>query len=207
MKIEVRCFIITTPFSPGKMKKLFRTHSILFLYPLLLVLSGCSLLKTEIRTEITIEAPLAIVWDVLADFNHYPQWNPYHVKVLFLEEPADGQPSENPAPYRLIRKGEKLHVYIHKPNGKKLDLKVKVRELVTRHRLYWGGGIPGIFAGEHRFILEELSATSTLLRHDEDFQGLALPFVPLEPEYIEQGYRLMNQKAKERAEAVYREAF
>ena len=31
--------------------------------------------------EVEIAAPAAYVWDVLTDFAHYPQWNPFTVRV------------------------------------------------------------------------------------------------------------------------------
>ncbi len=186
----------------GPMRSVFLSLSIL---PAILFLSACSAFKTEIRTSMRIEAPRDIVWKILVDLEQYPEWNPYHVRVVPLEDKSIGSTSEKPLAYRAIQKGEKLRVFIHKPNDKKIALEVKVLELEPLSKLYWGGGIRGVFKGEHRFILGELSATATMLWHDEDFQGLALPFIPLGPEYIEQGYELMNQAAKERAEAVYHE--
>ena len=79
----------------------------------------------------------------------------------------------------------------------------KILKFKPLDSLFWGEGIPGIFSGEHRFILEELDHKRTLLRHDEDFWGLALPFIPLGPEYIEEGYNLMNKAAKDRAEQLF----
>jgi uncharacterized protein YndB with AHSA1/START domain len=41
---------------------------------------------------VEIEAPAAFVWDVLVDYAHYPQWNPYTVAVettLAVGDPVD----------------------------------------------------------------------------------------------------------------------
>lgn len=48
----------------------------------------------HVITSVTVEiaAPSAFVWDVLTDFAHYPQWNPYTVAVsttLELGTPID----------------------------------------------------------------------------------------------------------------------
>ena len=47
----------------------------------------------EIHTEIDISAAAEQVWDVLADFETYAQWNP------FIVEPPLFQPS---IPYTLV---------------------------------------------------------------------------------------------------------
>ncbi len=164
------------------------------LLPLLLAtLSGCSWFTTEVRTNIQISAPKKIVWDILTNFDSYPQWNPYHVKALRLTE--DSIPHSP-------KLDDELQVFIHKPNGKKLDLEVSILKLIEQKELYWGGGIPLIFKGEHRFILHSEGKCATRLHHDEDFWGLALPLIPLGPEFIEQGYQEMNEALKKRAEEL-----
>ena len=42
--------------------------------------SACTTTKS-IDTAIEIDAPPCAVYDVLADFDRYPEWNPYHVRV------------------------------------------------------------------------------------------------------------------------------
>ena len=64
-----------------------------------------------------------------------------------------------------------------------------------------GGGIRGIFYGEHSFLLEQISQDKTLLRHNEDFSGIAVGFADLPPEVIAKGYQLMNLALKERVES------
>ena len=36
----------------------------------------------EIQTITEIVAPAGVIWDILVDFEHYPEWNPftYHVE-------------------------------------------------------------------------------------------------------------------------------
>jgi len=74
--------------------------------------------------------------------------------------------------------------------------------VVPLKELAWGGGIKGIFIGEHVFLLERIDKSSTKLIQKEDFSGLAIPFASLDA--IEEGYSLMNRALKERAEALER---
>jgi hypothetical protein len=129
------------------------------------------------NTEITIDAPVAAVWEVLADNARYPEWNPYHVRVS--GEFVVGAP---------------LVVEVHKPNGEEVTLKPHVLRFEPERELTWGGGIRGLFYGEHVFLLEEAAGGGTHLIHKEDFTGPAVQFVPLEA--IDEGYAQMNEALK-----------
>jgi len=136
----------------------------------------------HIYTEIIIDAPVEAVWVVLADNNAYPQWNPYHVKV-------DGE----------LKLGNALDVEIHKPNGDTVEIEPHVMRIIPYRELTWGGGIKGIFYGEHVFLLEAIENNKTRLIQKEDFSGLVIPFASLEA--IEEGYTEMNEALKIRVEA------
>jgi uncharacterized protein YndB with AHSA1/START domain len=63
---------------------------------------GAVLNDTTIVSEVVeIDAPQAFVWDVLVDYEHYPEWNPYTVRVeatleigarVVLHLPEPGKP-------------------------------------------------------------------------------------------------------------------
>lgn len=147
-----------------------------------LLASACTSLPSKhVYTEIEIEAPVDRVWMILADNETYPEWNPYHVSVR-------GQ----------MLPGQKLEVVLHKPNGERVEIEPRVMRTVPMRELTWGGGMRGVFHGEHVFLLEELDAGNTRLVHKEDFVGIAVPFASLDA--IEEGYRQMNQALKIRAE-------
>lgn len=148
----------------------------------LLLLQGCG---KYIYTQIDIEAPRGKVWEVLADIDNYAEWNPYHVEV-------NG----------VLEEHEKLQVKISKPNGKNLTIEPIVLNILPEQELIWGGGIKGIFFGEHNFQLEELENQSTRLVHKESFTGIAVPFASLDA--IEEGYNLVNLRLKEKVEAQSR---
>jgi len=149
---------------------------------LLIQLAACGVIPGKhIHTEITIAAPSDVIWDILTNNERYPEWNPYHVRV-------DGR----------LEKGETLDLEIHKPNGDRVYISPHVTRLETARILSWGGGIPGIFRGEHVFELQALDEQHTRLLHFEEFSGFAVPFASLEA--IEAGYKQMNQSLKTRAE-------
>lgn len=144
--------------------------------------ASTGLTGVEIDTAITIAAPVAEVWAALADIDSYPDWNPYHVRVEGALEPS-----------------ARLTVRIEKPNGKSLSIRPHVMELDPERSLVWGGGIRGLFHGEHRFDLQPLGPNCTRLSHTEQFTGLFVRTAALEA--IEPGYRRMNRALKARLEA------
>jgi hypothetical protein len=147
-----------------------------------LVLASCSLAPSKhIYTEVNIGARASTIWRILKNNAGYPAWNPYHVKV-------EGK----------LVVGRKLLVDIHKPNGQKVSIKPRVLRIRPMKELTWGGGIKGIFHGEHRFILVKISDCHTKLIQQEDFTGVTVRFASLDA--IEEGYILMNNALKHRAE-------
>ncbi len=143
-----------------------------------------SFTRLAINTVIDIPASPEVIWDILADTDAYPEWNPYHVRV-------EGE----------MEIGEKLVVHIEKPNGTALSVSPHLMEYARGTSLVWGGGPTGIFRGVHRFDLEVLSPTCTRLHHTEVFSGLFISFAELDA--IEPGYELMNEALRERVTALH----
>jgi hypothetical protein len=71
---------------------------------------------------------------------------------------------------------------------------------LTATRLAWSGGLrfPGLFEGNHEFIVEDLGANKTLFHQNERMSGIAILFANFKPEA--DGFILMNQELKTRAE-------
>jgi uncharacterized protein YndB with AHSA1/START domain len=53
----------------------------------------------EIYTEIEINASAGIVWDILTDFDNFPNWNPFIKKIS-----------------GILQEGERIEVFIKPPN-------------------------------------------------------------------------------------------
>lgn len=144
----------------------------------------------EIATEILIDAPPARVWAVLADLAAYGAWNP------FMPE-ASG----------ALQPGTRLRVRIVPPGGGGMTFRPRLLAVTPEKELRWRGHllIPGLFDGEHRFLLESVDGGQrTLFRHGESFSGLLLPviFGARAQAATRAGFEAMNAALKRRAESA-----
>ena len=141
----------------------------------------------EIVTEIQIDAPAQRVWEILTDFEAHSTWNPFI--RLWKGELKDGAP---------------LEVLLEPPGGRMMTFKPKLVKLVPERELRWLGhlGIPGLFDGEHRFLIEPLSDSAVRFVHAERFGGLLVPLLLGRVEAsTRKGFEIMNEALKHRAES------
>ena len=141
----------------------------------------------EIHTEIEIAAPAEKIWDVLTDFASFPQWNPFM-------KTAQGEPSP----------GNRLEVYIQPPEGMGMTFKPTVLKAEPGRELRWLGHlfVPGLFDGEHYFLIEAHGDGGARFIQGERFTGVLVPLMGLMglfPKTI-RGFEEMNQALKARAE-------
>ena len=101
-----------------------------------------------IQTEVEIDASAERAWSVLSDFNSYPEWNPFIKSAI-------GQPIQ----------GERLRIAIQPSGTKPMRFSPKVTVSEPGRELRWLGRLvaPGVFDGEHRFIIEKLSGNNVRL--------------------------------------------
>ena len=140
----------------------------------------------SIHTEIEINASPEKVWNILMDFEKYPEWNPF-VKSI------SGNATE----------GGNLKVILQQPDGKPMTFKPKCLVAEPNTEFRWLGHlfIKGLFDGEHIFKLREREGGKTKLVQCENFNGLLLPLFwkQLNTKTIS-GFELMNTALKNRAE-------
>ncbi len=138
-----------------------------------------------LETEIIIEAASEKVWQVLTDFENHPKWNP------FIRSISGGN-----------KEGEKLIVSLKLPEGKGMTFHPRILKFEPGKEFRWKGklGLPGIFDGEHYFILEEISAKRTRFIHGEKFSGLLVPLMGNILEKTKDGFMLMNKSLKKECE-------
>lgn len=131
-----------------------------------------------------IDAPPEVVWDVLLEFESYPEWNPFVRSI-------EGAPAE----------GETLRVRIDLPGLRPMTFRPEVIAVEENRRLVWLGRllVPLAFDGYHEFHLEPVGEDRTRLLHRETFRGALVP-VLFDQERIEEGFERMNRAVKERAE-------
>ncbi len=141
----------------------------------------------EITTSIEIDAAPDQVWAVLADLDHYPQWNP------FITE-ASGE----------LRAGGRLRLRMSPAQGKGMTFKPRVLVADPGRELRWIGRLvmPGIFDGEHRFVLTALPDGRTQLEHGERFSGVLVAFVGTMIENTDADFVRLNKALKQHAEQL-----
>ncbi len=139
----------------------------------------------QIETEITIEASAEKVWQVLTNFEDYPRWNPFVRSISGTN-----------------KEGEKLKVFLKPPDGKGMTFHPEVKKSEPGKEFRWKGklGVPGIFDGEHYFLLEEISSKRTHFVHGEKFSGILVPFMGNILDKTKEGFELMNKTLKKECE-------
>ena len=143
-------------------------------------------MKTELRHEIEIEAPVEAVWTVLADTSAYGDWNPF-IRRLQGE----------------LREGARLEVEIAPPGGKAMTFKPRVLVAAPERELRWFGRLlmPGLFDGEHRFQIEALPAGRSRFIQSERFSGILVRPLRRALDRTHIGFAQMNKALKAEAEA------
>lgn len=139
----------------------------------------------EIRSEIEIEASAETVWNILADFAAYPEWNPFIVK-------AEGD----------LVAGQHIAVTMHPPGHRTSSFRPKLLSVEPGSSFRWLGhvGVPGVFDGEHSHEIEPLGPHRSIYVQSERFHGaLVAPFGGMIRD-AERGFGEMNAALKERAE-------
>ncbi len=140
----------------------------------------------ELFTEIEIGAPAEKVWDILMDFKAYPDWNPF---VREIEGDA--------------ALGGRLRVALKLEGRKPMVFKPRVEGHESRQEFRWLGHLilPGVFDGEHAFLIESLAEERVRFIQRERFHGIlaSLLLKGIEAQTLA-GFEAMNQALKERAE-------
>jgi hypothetical protein len=113
-----------------------------------------------ISTVVEIDAAPARVWSVLVDLPAYREWNPFIVE-------AAGN----------VAVGEKLSLHMALPGRAPMSIKPRLLVVEPERELRWKGRlvVPGLFDGEHAFILTPLENGRTRVDHWERFGGVLLP--------------------------------
>jgi hypothetical protein len=142
----------------------------------------------ELRTEIEIEATPARVWSILLDFPSYPDWNPFVRAVQ-----------------GIAKEGDRLTISVQPQGGKGMTFRPTVLTVIPNAELRWRGRflLPGIFDGEHYFLINQLAPCRLRFVQGEKFSGILIPFVKSNLDGgTKAGFIAMNQAMKSRAESA-----
>jgi hypothetical protein len=141
----------------------------------------------EIVTDIDIEAAPETVWHVLTDFRAFPSWNPFIVRIA-----GDRRP------------GARLEVRIEPPGARGWTFRPRMIAYEPNRELRWIGRvlIPGLFDGEHVFLIEPRPPPRRVrFTQREAFSGVLVPLVWNQMEKTtRRGFEDMNRALKTRAE-------
>jgi hypothetical protein len=140
----------------------------------------------ELKTEIDIQASPAKVWQILMDFDTWQEWNPFIHTVV-------GKPEI----------GQNVDITVRTATSKNMTLHCTIIKIEPNRELCWKYHVifPGLFRGEHSFIIESRDDGGAHFVDVEIFSGL---FVPLQAKNIDthskRGFEEMDQALKTRAE-------
>lgn len=140
----------------------------------------------EIITEIEINAPAEKVWQVLTNFEQFPNWNP------FIHS-AKGE----------IRVEERLEVYLKPSGARGMTFKPQVMKAEKNSEFRWLGHllIPALFDGEHIFKIEAINENRVNFIQREIFKGILVPLLWKQLNTsTRMGFEEMDQALKNRAE-------
>jgi hypothetical protein len=147
----------------------------------------------ELRTEIELEGTPQEVWEVLADLPAYGEWNPFIKKI-------DGEP----------RTGAKLEVRMEPEGERAMTFRPTVLAVEPGRELKWLGHllVPGVFDGEHRWLIEEVGPGKVRFTQSERFGGILVPLLwkKLRDGGTAKGFRAMNEALARRVAKLRRKA-
>ena len=140
-----------------------------------------------IESDIEINAPISRVWALLTDFAAMPSWNPF-IKSI----------SGN------LAQGARLSVHIVPPGSSGMHFKPTILTVRPERELRWLGHlfVPGIFDGEHYFLLEPIEKNRTPFAQSEKFSGLLVGLLGGTLETTSAGFKAMNTALKQQAEQM-----
>ena len=134
----------------------------------------------ELSTEIEFEGTPEETWEVLADLPAHGDWNPFITKI-------EGE----------LRPGERLDVRLEPQDERGITMHPKVLAAEPGRELRWLGHllVPGIFDGEHRFLIEEAGPGRVRFTQSERFRGVLMPplWKKLRDGGTAKGFRAMNE--------------
>lgn len=140
----------------------------------------------RIETQIAIDAAPERVWAIIADFPHYPQWNPFILEVV-----------------GSVREGGSVRYRFEFPRGVRIWAVAKILRFDPGRELLWEAHFlsRSMFNGAHHFKVQAGDDGGMVFLHGELFSGwlspLAWPLIRLAGPRI---YNSLNSALKQRVQ-------
>lgn len=141
----------------------------------------------RLEHRIGIAAPVAAVWDVLADLDGWSSWNPLNPK-------ASGR----------LSIGAPLQLELRVPDEAPTTQTVSVIDWVPNAQLVWAAKYGGGLVTSARYLeLEALSDDGCVFSNGELFRGLGARFIPRRLRArTRQGFAALGEALKRRVEGA-----
>jgi len=140
----------------------------------------------DLHTTIVIEANAEHVWEILTDFDAYPEWNPFIRRI-------QGE----------LKVGAQLDVQMQPSGGDSMNLRLKLLKVEPGRELRWFGHfvLRGLYDGVHSFKIEPIEAGFVRFTQRQVITGVLVGLMrqSLQTE-TRRGFEEMNQALKMRAE-------
>jgi len=143
----------------------------------------------SIETEIEINGTATQVWEVLTDFERYPEWNPFILRIA-----------------GTLQTGSRLKAVVKTPNLSKITIRPVLLKVNVGQELRWLGHwvFPKVFDGEHLFAIKRVGDSKVKFVQKELFTGLLVPlFWGKMAGNIRLGFESMSQALKKRVESRF----
>ncbi len=135
----------------------------------------------QIKTSITINASKEKIWEILTDFENYPEWNSF-IKSVTGE----------------VKVGNQIKIKLQGMTFKPIVLNFKENTELKWLGLLW---FKGLFDGEHKFKLTDNGNGTTNFEQSENFSGILVKlFSKSLDKDTKNGFEQMNRELKLRAE-------
>jgi hypothetical protein len=115
-----------------------------------------SIFSKNTNSERPLETTTERAWELMGDFDTYPDWNPLAPKMK-------GKAQAGKRALGLLVVG---------PSWLKVPFWPKILTADENRELRWRGGLPLLFTADHRMILDSEDQEAPKIRHSERFNGL-----------------------------------
>jgi hypothetical protein len=142
----------------------------------------------KIEHRIGIQAPVGVIWDILADIPGWESWNPLYPK-------AAGE----------LHIGEALELTVAVPGEPHRKIQPVVFDWTPNDQIHWRLSMLGGLVQSVRYLeLEVLGETSCIFSNGEIFAGLLGPSVAnAKRRAIRKGFTAMSEALAAKAEATW----